>query len=70
MTLSRKNIHKQARQWFRKLKKALSLLSDSTVIILLAAGYADDSFTILVIRVGVSASLNTLEIFLSDEENA
>ena len=70
MTISRKNINKQAPVWFRKLKKAVSVLSDATVIILLAAGYADDSFFILVIRVGVSASLSSIEIFLSDETNA
>jgi hypothetical protein len=56
--------------WFRKLKKAITLLSDATIIILLGIGYSEDSLIMLVIRVGISAIMNSIEIFLSDEPDA
>ena len=69
MTLSRKNYKKPAPKWFTKLRKAVTLLQNSAVVLLLAAGYAAESFTILCIRTSVSAVMNTLEIFLADETN-
>lgn len=69
MTISRKNANKPAPAWFRKTKKAISFLSDAAIIILLASGFSDDSLIILIIRVGISAVMNTIEIFLSDEKN-
>lgn len=56
--------------WFRKIKKAVGIISDATIVILLGMGYAEDSLILLVIRVGVSSILNTIEIFLSEAPDA
>lgn len=63
-------INKNTPVWFRKLKKAVTLLSDASIVLLLGVGYSEDSLIMLVIRVGISAIMNTIEIFLSDEPDA
>lgn len=63
-----KNLYKPAPKWFVKLKKAMSFLTDGAIVILLGIGYAEDSLVLLILRIGVSAVLNTIEVFLSDEE--
>lgn len=70
MTKILKNISKNTPIWFRKLRKAVTLLSDATIVILLGMGYTDNSLVMLVLRVGISALLNTIEIFLTDEPDA
>lgn len=67
MTFSAKNIKKPAPKWFIKSKKAITLLSDTAVVLLIASGHSAESFLILCIRTGISAFVNTLEIFLADE---
>lgn len=69
MTFSSKNIHKQKPRWFMKLKKAVTLLSDAACVILLGIGYAENSLFILVLRVGLSAVLESIQLFISDEIN-
>tara|TARA_R110000868_G_scaffold234980_1_gene488677 strand:+ start:633 stop:851 length:219 start_codon:yes stop_codon:yes gene_type:complete len=63
-------INKNTPIWFRKIKKGVTLLSDATIIIMLGVGYSEDSLILLVIRVGISAIMNTVEIFLTDEPDA
>lgn len=70
MTISRKNINKPAPVWFRKLKKAITVLSDTAAVMLLAMGYADNSLAMLIVRIAISGVLNSMEVFLSDEKNA
>lgn len=53
--------------WFRKLRKAITTLSDATIVILLGIGYTDDSLIMLVLRVGLSALMSSIEIFLTEE---
>lgn len=53
---------------FAKIKNAVSILSDTAVVILLALGYAENSLIILICRVGVSGIMNALNVFLKDEE--
>ena len=65
-----KKINHNTPTWFRKLKKGITLLSDAAIIIMLGVGFAEDSLAMLVIRVGISAIMNTIEIFLSDEPDA
>lgn len=65
-----KKINHNTPTWFRKLKKIITLLSDATIIIMLGVGFAEDSLAMLIIRVGISAIMNTIEIFLSDEPDA
>lgn len=69
MTFSRKNINKKKPSWFLKLKKAITLLSDAAIVILLGLGYSENSFIILILRVGLSAVLETIQILISDETN-
>lgn len=69
MTLSRKNFNKKKPSWFLKLKKAITLLSDAACVILLGVGYAENSLMILVLRVGLSAVLESVQLFISDETN-
>jgi hypothetical protein len=54
--------------WFSKTKNAVSILSDTAVVMLLALGYAENSLIILICRVGVSGVMNALNVFLKDEE--
>ena len=67
MKLSVKNINKPAPLWYRKLRKIVSLASNTAVVILLGMGYSDNSFWILVCRIGISGLMDTIDIFLSDE---
>lgn len=66
-TLSTDNIGKLAPRWFRRTKRAVTVLSDTAIIMLLAMGYKDDSFVMLCLRVGVSGVLNSIEMLLADE---
>jgi len=65
--LSLKNINKPAPLWYRKLRKVVSLLSNTAVVLLLSMGYSDNSTTILVCRVGISGLMDTIDVFLSDD---
>lgn len=56
--------------WFRKLRKAITLLSDASIVILLGIGYSEDSLILLVIRVGISAVMSSIEVFLTNEPDA
>jgi hypothetical protein len=60
--------HKPAPRWFRKLKKALTLLADTACVILLTMGFQENSFLMLCLRVGLSGVLQSLEIILSGDE--
>jgi hypothetical protein len=67
-TIDLNNSNKPAPRWFRKLKKALTLLSDTAIVMLLAQGYTENSLTMLWLRVGLSGILQTLEIVLANGE--
>lgn len=69
MSPIRKKLYSRAPRWFRKIKAAIILLSDSAVIIFIGIGYAENSLLILLLRVGISAVLQTAEIILSNETN-
>jgi len=67
-TFSTDNTGKPAPKWFRKLKKALTILSDTTAIILLALGYAENSLIMLMCRIGLSGVLESCEALLANGE--
>ena len=67
MTL-RKRIKADTPLWFRKVKKLITLTSDTAVVILLATGHSEESLTMLVVRVGLSYLLNAIEIFVEPKE--
>jgi len=69
MTLSRKNFNKTKPPKFLKIKKAITLLSDAAIIILLGLGYSDNSLIILILRVGLSAVLESIQLLISNETN-
>lgn len=58
-----------APKWFRKTKRALTLLSDTAIVILLSMGYAENSLILLYLRVGLSGVLQAVEAILVDPEN-
>lgn len=60
-------INTPAPLWFRRLKKALTLLSDTACVILLTLGYTEDSLLILILRIGISGVLQTLEVVLTEK---
>lgn len=67
-----KRLHKRIKNdtplWFRKVKKAITLTSDTAVVFLLATGHTQDSLAMLIVRVGLSYALNLLEIFIEPKE--
>jgi len=54
--------------WFRKLKKAVALTSDTAIVILLATGHSEDSLAMVIVRVGLSYAMNLAEIFVEPKE--
>lgn len=66
MNVSIKNRKKPAPRTFLKWKKAINRLSNASVIILLAMGFGENSFAILISRVGVEAILDALETLLAE----
>jgi hypothetical protein len=63
------HLKKPAPKWFRKTKKAVSILSDSACVMLLAMGQAENSLVILWCRVGISALMNALEAVLVEDDD-
>lgn len=68
-TISPDNVHKPAPRWFRKLKRAVTVLSDTAVIMLLATGHEQNSIIMLWCRVGISGVLTALETLLANGED-
>lgn len=61
VSLTGANINNPAPQWFTKTKSAVSILSNTAVIILLAAGIAkDNALLILILRTGISGVFDAL----------
>lgn len=69
VTISPNNVNKPAPRWFRKLKRATTILSDTAVVMLLSMGYTDNSLIILWCRVGLSGILTALEAILANGED-
>lgn len=66
LTFNTKNINSLAPKWFRRLKKSITLLADTTAVILLAMGYTENTLIMLIVRIGVSGVLESVEALLSD----
>ena len=67
MTKINQIINTPAPRWFLKTKKALTILADTACIILITTGFGEDSFLILLLRVGLSGILQTLEVILTED---
>ena len=63
------NVALPAPKWFKRLSKAVSILSNTAVVIMLALGYAEDSLIMLVARVGISGFMSFIEALLTDSDN-
>lgn len=53
---------------FQRIKRFITRLSDTLVVILLALGYAENSLAILMARVGVSGFLEAVEQLIKPED--
>ncbi len=62
------NVGLPAPKWFKRLSKAVSILSNTAVVIMLALGYAEDSLVMLIARVGISGFMSFIEALLTDSE--
>jgi hypothetical protein len=62
------NINKQAPRWFRKLQRATSIVSDTIIVFLLALGMGEDSFWMLVARIGLTNLMKIIEAIIIDDE--
>lgn len=54
--------------FFQRIKRFITRLSDTLVVILLALGYAENSLAILIARVGVSGFLEAVEQLIKPED--
>jgi hypothetical protein len=68
-TIKLSNGSKPAPRWFRKTKRALTILADTAVIMMLSMGFAENSFIMLWCRVGLSGVLMALETILANGED-
>jgi hypothetical protein len=67
-TISTENTNLPAPRWFRRLKKAMTILFDAAIVISLYYGYTENSTEILVARVAYSALVNSIEALLANGE--
>lgn len=69
ISLSVKNVNKPAPKWFRKLKSASGYLVDGAIVMMLALGHQDNSFIMLLLRVGYSRVMSALESILANGDD-
>lgn len=67
-TINIKNVGRPAPRWFRKTKKAISILTDTAIVMLLAMGHKDNSVLMLWCRVGIGGLLTAFEEILANGE--
>lgn len=67
-TLNIENSGKAAPRWFRKFKKVWTNTETAAIVILLAMGYASESFLMLCIRTASSWLLENLETILATDD--
>lgn len=51
-----------------KVRKIITFLSDATVVILLSIGMSENSLILLIMRIGISAVLESLNVWFSPSE--
>ena len=56
------------KQKFHKISKAVSIISNTVVIILLGLGFEENSLILLIARVGISGLMSALEVFYTDDK--
>ena len=68
MMITLKNINKPAPRWFLKLKKIISLTTNTVILGLLLYGYEEQSFLLLIIKLGSSYLMQMLDTILGENE--
>ena len=53
---------------FQKISKAVSIISNTLVIILLGLGFEENSLILLIARVGISGLMSAIEVFYTDDK--
>lgn len=66
--VSFRNVSHSAPKWFLKLKKAVSLSSNTIIVFLLALGYSDQSLAMLIVKVGASYVVQLIEVLLKEPD--
>ena len=56
------------KQKFQKISKAVSIISNTLVIILLGLGFEENSLILLIARVGISGLMSAIEVFYSEDK--
>lgn len=69
VTFSPDNTNKPAPKWFRKLKSASGYLVDGAIIMVLATGHKDNSFLMLLLRVGYSRVMAAIEALIANGDD-
>jgi len=69
VTFSTANTGKPAPKWFRKLKSASGYLVDGAIIMVLATGHAENSFWMLVLRIGYSRVMAAIEALIANGDD-
>ena len=64
------NLKKSAPKWFRKLKGAVSIATDTAIVFVLANGHTENSFIMLVLRIGIGNAMKIVEGILVDKDEA
>jgi len=64
----KENLKRPAPRWFRKLKRFLTPLVDGAIIILLFSGYEENSYAILILRIGYAHVILSLDGLLANGE--
>ncbi|WP_148707407.1 hypothetical protein [Chitinophaga skermanii] len=62
------NYSKPPPKWFAKTKLAFAIISDTVIVFLLARGFSESSFIMLLLRIGISNLLKVIEIFITEDE--
>lgn len=63
------NIKKPAPIWFQKLKKIISLTTNTVILALLLFGYTNDSLILLILKLGSSYIMSILDILLANKDD-
>lgn len=56
------------KQKFQNISKAVSIISNTLVIILLGLGFEENSLILLIARVGISGLMSAMEVFYTDDK--
>lgn len=65
-SISLKNINQPAPPLFQRIDKAVSLLTNASIVILLSMGYKDSSLLFLFLKIGISSIMQAIGAILAE----